>query len=136
MTPEKMSLIESAKDAIAHFVMFGMTVQQKSLIEQHISTILQVVVVGLLGWSLTTTVAMQKDVGVLQAQTSAMQTALSQGTSDRYRGSDAARDQAAIWADLSRKEDRISRLEETLNKHRADVAGMGGMSGMNGRNQR
>ncbi len=133
MTPEKLSLIESAKEMLYQFALFGVTAQQRSLIEQHIGTILQVAVVGLLGWSLTTSVALQRDVGVLQSQITSMQTTLAQGTNDRYRGSDAARDQAVIWADLNRKEDRISRLEETLNKHRADVAGMGGMSGMNGR---
>ena len=123
---DALTMTGKLKDAIYSFAMFGMTVQQRSLIEQHVGTILQLTVVGLLGWSLMTSVSLQRDVGILQSQLNAMQTTISQGTSDRYRGSDAARDQAAIWSDLNRKDQRLNQLEETFNKHKYEVTGMNG----------
>jgi hypothetical protein len=81
-------------------------------IEQHIGTIMQIMVIGLLGWSLKTNVDTRTEIGILQAKVEAMQHTISQGTSDRYRGSDAARDNAAIWAELQRQNSRITQIED------------------------
>ena len=80
--------------------------------EQHIGTILQIMVIGLLGWSLVTTVDLRTDIGVMKAKMEAVQTTLSQGTSDRYRGSDAARDFKSTWDEINRIETRIKVLED------------------------
>jgi hypothetical protein len=83
-------------------------------LEQHIGTILQVMVVALLTWSLSTTVSLRTEVGVLQAKVEAMQLTINQGTNDRYRGSDAARDFATVWSELNRFDKRMTNCE---NKH-------------------
>lgn len=80
-------------------------------LEQHVGTIMQAAVLGLLAWSLNTTVAMRTEVGVLQAQVASIQTTINQGTNDRYRGSDAARDFMARDREISRLEDRVTKLE-------------------------
>lgn len=126
MPLERLPLFDHIKDTFSNLVLFGMTVQERSLIEQHIGTILQLAVVGLLGWSLNTTYDMSVDLGTLKKQVSMMEATIGQGTTDRYRGADAARDQAAIWSDLQRKENRLTQLEEALTRHRAEVAGMSG----------
>ncbi len=82
-----------------------------SLLEQHIGTILQLVVVGLLAWSLQTTMSLSNDVAVLKSQVSLLSTTLNQGTSDRYRSADAARDFGRVETDLRRMDERILRLE-------------------------
>ena len=86
--------------------------RQLSIIEQHIGTILQIAVVGLLGWSLMTTQTMSKDVEVLKVRVEAMNTSMQQGTNDRYRGTDAARDFAAIRQELQFLERRVNKIEE------------------------
>lgn len=81
-------------------------------LEQHVGTILQVMVVGLLGWSLKTSVDLRSEIGILQAKVEAMQTTMAQGTNDRYRGTDAARDFQAVWGELGRLGTRMERCEE------------------------
>lgn len=80
-------------------------------LEQHIGTIMQALVVGLLAWSLKTSVDMRTEIGVLQAKVESLQTTVSQGTNDRYRGTDAARDFAAVWAEIQRLDARLQRCE-------------------------
>lgn len=92
-----------------------MTVDQTWRIEQHIGTIMQAVVIGLLAWSLKTNVDTTTQLGVLQAEVRNLQTTVQQGTNDRYRGSDAARDLAAVWAELNRHSTRMDGMEA---KHR------------------
>ena len=60
-------LSDSVRESIYQVAMFGMTMQQKSAIEQHLGTIMQVMVIGLLGWSLSTTVAMNREMGEFKA---------------------------------------------------------------------
>lgn len=88
-----------------------MSNDDRNLIEQHIGTILQVSVVGLMAWSLMTTQSMSKDVEVLKVKLEAMSTTMQQGTNDRYRGTDAARDFAAIRAEMQFLERRIAATE-------------------------
>lgn len=85
-------------------------------LEQHLGTVMQALVIGLLGWSLKTTVDMRTDLGVLQAKLEALSATVGQGTNDRYRGSDAARDFNAVWAEFQRREVRLSRCEDELSK--------------------
>ena len=80
-------------------------------LEQHIGTIMQVLVVGLLAWSLKTNVEMTTQMGIVQVKLEALQTTVNQGTTDRYRGSDAAKDFAGVWAELSRHDSRIQKVE-------------------------
>ena len=83
-----------------------------SVMEQHIGTILQVTVIGLLGWSLVTTVDLRTDIGIMKAKMEAVQATLAQGTSDRYRGSDAVRDLKIVWDEFNRHDMRLKTLEE------------------------
>lgn len=83
-------------------------------LEQHIGTIMQIVIVGLLGWSLKTNVDTTTQIGILQAEVRALQASVSQGTTDRYRGADAARDLGAVWAELNRHALRMDKLEAKL----------------------
>lgn len=80
-------------------------------IEQHIGTILQITVVALLGWSLATTQSMSQDVAVLKVRVESLSAAVNQGTTDRYRGSDAAKDFASIRNELQFLERRVQTLE-------------------------
>lgn len=82
-----------------------------SRLEQHIGTILQVTVVALLAWSLTTTQRMSEEVAVLKVKVEALSLSLSQGSSDRYRGSEAARDFAAIRQEMQFLERRVQAIE-------------------------
>ena len=82
-----------------------------SAIEQHIGTILQVAVVGLLGWSLLTTQTMSKDMEVLKVKVESLSATMAQGTNDRYRGTDAARDFAAVRQEMQFLERRIVNVE-------------------------
>ena len=116
--------VEPFKDALYSFALFGMTQQQKSMLEQHIGTLLQIMVVALLGWSLNTSVALRTEVSVLQTQMSALQTTLAQGANDRYRGTDAARDFSATWDSINRLSNRVSAAEEAIQKHRAETSGL------------
>jgi len=83
-------------------------------LEQHVGTIMQILVVALLGWSLKTNVEMTTQMGIVQSELRALQATVAQGTADRYRGTDAARDNGLIWAEFQRRENRISRLEEQM----------------------
>lgn len=80
-------------------------------LEQHVGTIMQVLVVALLGWSLKTSVDMRTEIGVLQAKVESLQSTVSQGTNDRYRSADAARDFASVWSELSRIDNRLTKCE-------------------------
>lgn len=72
-------------------------------LEQHVGTIMQILVVGLLGWSMKTNVDLRAEVAVLNAKVEAMSITLAQGTT--------ARDLAAVWAELSRQSVRMDKLE-------------------------
>ena len=132
-TQDALTITAKLKDAIYSFALFGMTVQQKTALEQHIGTILQVMVIGLLGWSLSTTVAMNREMGEFKATVVSLQANLNAATSDRYRASDATRDHAAIWADIQRTDVRVKELNEQFNKHKAEVVGMSGIEYRNGK---
>jgi hypothetical protein len=80
-------------------------------IEQHVGTIMQALVVGLLAWSLKTNVETSAQIGVLQVEMRALQVVVNQGTADRYRGIDAARDMSVVWGELNRHSARIEKLE-------------------------
>lgn len=84
-------------------------------IQQYAGTIMQALIIGLLGWFGIGMVELQKDVAVLNAEVTAVKTTLVQGTNDRYRGSDAARDFAAINTRIDRNDRRIDHLEDVLN---------------------
>lgn len=86
-------------------------------LEQHIGTLLQVLVIGLLGWSLQTTVNLRTDMGIMQAKLESLQSTVSQGTNDRYRGTDAQRDFAAVYKEISRIDLRLDRCER---RHEGD----------------
>ena len=73
-------------------------------IEQHIGTILQVMVIGLLAWSLSTTVSLRTDVGILQAQISTVNGTLAQAVNDRFVV-------AAIRSDMANLERRVGNCE-------------------------
>lgn len=121
------SLIGKLKEAIYSLALFGMTTQQKSQLEQHVGTIMQVMVIGLLGWSLSTTASMNREMGEFKATVVALQASLAAATSDRYRASDAARDHASIWADLQRTDAHLKDLHEQFNKHKSEVVGINGI---------
>ena len=87
-----------------------------SIIEQHIGTILQVMVVALLGWSLSNTVDMRTDMGIMKVKMEAVQTSIQQGASDRYRAADAARDFKTVWDEQQRLDSRLSKCEGKLSK--------------------
>jgi hypothetical protein len=80
-------------------------------LEQHVGTIMQVLVVGLLAWSLKTNVEMTTQIGILNVKVEALSATVNQGTTDRYRGSDAAKDFAGVWAELNRLDKRLNKLE-------------------------
>jgi hypothetical protein len=80
-------------------------------LEQHIGTIMQIMVVGLLAWSLKTNVEMTTQIGILNVKVEALSTTVNQGTADRYRGSDAAKDFAGVWAEFNRVDTRLNKLE-------------------------
>lgn len=88
-----------------------MTVSNDWRLEQHIGTLMQILIVGLLGWSLKTNVDTTTQIGILQAEVRNLQATVSQGTNDRYRGTDAARDLAAVWSELNRHAVRMDKLE-------------------------
>lgn len=84
-------------------------------LEQHISTIMQIMVVGLLAWSLKSNVELTTQMGIVQAKIENLQATVSHGAQDRYRGTDAAKDFSAVWAELSRHDSRLSKLETRCN---------------------
>ncbi len=90
--------------------------QRVSIIEQHIGTILQIMVVGLLGWSLMTTQRLSQDIEVLKVKMESMTTTMMQGSNDRYRGSDAAKDFAGVRQEMQFLERRINALEAKVAK--------------------
>jgi len=86
-------------------------------LEQHVGTIMQAAVIGLLAWSLKTNVELTNQVGILQVQVSALQNTVAQGTQDRYHAADAARDFASVWSELNRHSARMDGLEARIGKH-------------------
>lgn len=80
-------------------------------LEEHIGTIMQIIVVALLGWSLKTNVELTTQMGIVQAKLESLQSTVNQGSQDRYRSMDAAKDFSAVWAQLSRMETRIEKVE-------------------------
>jgi hypothetical protein len=80
-------------------------------LEQHVGTIMQILVVGLLAWSLKTNVELTTQMSVVQVKLESLQSAVNQRSNDIYRNADAAKDNAAIWAELSRYEARINKIE-------------------------
>lgn len=90
--------------------------QRVSIIEQHIGTILQIMVVGLLGWSLMTTQRLSQDIEVLKVRLESLTVTMNQGTNDRYRGSDAAKDFSAVRQEIQFLERRINALESKASK--------------------
>jgi hypothetical protein len=84
-------------------------------LEQHIGTIMQIMVVGLLAWSLKTNIEMTTQVGILNVKVEALSATVNQGTQDRYRGSDAAKDFAGVWAEFKRVDTRLNKLESRRN---------------------
>ena len=88
-----------------------MSDEDKFRLEQHIGTIMQILVVALLGWSLKTNVEMTTQMGIVQVKLESLQTTVNQGTQDRYRGTDAAKDFAGVWAELQRHDVRIQKIE-------------------------
>jgi len=76
-----------------------------------VGTIMQILIVGLLGWSLKTNVDTITQLGILQAEVRALQVTVNQGTQDRYRGVDAAKDFQSVWAELGRINVRVDKLE-------------------------
>jgi hypothetical protein len=93
-----------------------MSENDKTLIEQHLGTILQILVVALLGWSLSTTQTLTKDVEVLKVQMMSLTSTINQGTNDRYRGTDAAKDFAAVREEMARLERRVNKIEDKVLK--------------------
>ena len=81
-------------------------------LEQHIGTIMQVLVVGLLAWSLKSNVELTTQMGIVQVKLEALQVTVNQGTADRYRGTDAAKDFAGVWAEIARHDARLNKLEQ------------------------
>jgi hypothetical protein len=80
-------------------------------LEQHIGTIMQVLVVGLLAWSLKTNVELTTQMSVVQVKLESLQVTVNQGTQDRYRGTDAAKDFAGVWSEFGRMDARLNKLE-------------------------
>jgi hypothetical protein len=79
--------------------------------EQHIGTIMQIMVEELLAWSLKSNVELTTQMGIVQAKIEYLQATVSQGTSDQYHSTDAAKDMSAIWSEFSRYDVRINKLE-------------------------
>ena len=80
-------------------------------LEQHIGTTIPPMVVGLLAWSLKTNVEMTTQIGIVQVKLEALQSTVNQGTTDRYRGTDAAKDFSAVWSELARHDARLNKIE-------------------------
>ena len=80
-------------------------------LEQHIGTILQIVIVGLLAWSLSTTVETSKKVAVLESSVQNLTVTIGQAANDRYRATDAARDLSGIRQEIQFVERRVQSLE-------------------------
>ena len=80
-------------------------------LEQHIGTILQMMVLGLLAWTLKSSVETQTDVGILKAKVEALQIAVAQGASEQYSRADAQKEFGHVWAELGRIHNQLERLE-------------------------
>lgn len=87
-------------------------VPDRSILEQHFGTVMQVLVIGLLGWSLKTTQELSSDVSVLKVQIANISANVATATSDRYRGVDADRDHARIYAEMRALEARVTHLDD------------------------
>lgn len=92
--------------------------EERSIIEQHISVILQIMVVGLLTWSLKTTLDLTGDVAVLKVQVQTLQALIQQATNDRYRAADADKDIARVYSDLKSLDARLGRIEAIETNHK------------------
>lgn len=88
-----------------------MSDEDKFRLEQHIGTIMQILVVGLLAWSLKTNVEMVTQMGIVEVKLEALSAIVNQGTTDRYRSSDAAKDFSGVWAELNRHDSRLQKIE-------------------------
>jgi hypothetical protein len=85
--------------------------RQGSILEQHIGTILQIAAVSLLGWSLMTTQSMTNDMAALKVKVETLTYTINQGTNDRYRGTDAAKDFAGVRNEIQFLERRVTAIE-------------------------
>lgn len=83
-----------------------------TLMEQHIGTVIQFVVVGLLGWTGISMVGLKSDVAVLRVQVEALQVVVKSSSDDRYLGADAARDHSVIRQEMAILERRVEKLEK------------------------
>jgi len=120
-------LSDMAQSGYQWFALSMATPKDRSIMEQHIGTILQIMVVGLLAWSLNTSVSMQRDVGILQSQIGSLQAAVNQASADRYRTSDAVRDHNMLYNEIQRLDKRVTDTTEAFIKHKAEVVGMSGI---------
>ncbi len=94
-------------------------------VERHAGTIMQALVIGLLAWTGLSLVTIQKDVAILQTEIMALKTTMIQGTNDRYRSMDAAKDFAAVYRELENRDracqeltDRVEELERNTYRNR------------------
>lgn len=83
----------------------------QTLLEQHVGTILQVMVAALLAWSLQTTIALGNDVSVLKVQLTSLMDSVRTGTNDRYRATEAMKDFSRIDTEIRRLDSRIGSVE-------------------------
>jgi hypothetical protein len=86
------------------------TEQRRSVIEQHIQTIITAILLALLIWNGTTMLSMRDDVTTLKVQVAGMEGQLKSAGDDRFRGSDWRREREIIEA-------RFNRIESLLEKH-------------------
>lgn len=86
----------------------------RSGLEQHIQTVITVVVGALLLWTGSTLVDIKQEVTTLKVQVVMMQSQLQAGVDDRFRGSDWRREKEII-------DDKFRRIESELDKHRTNT---------------
>ena len=79
--------------------------------EQHLGAVVQVVIVALLLWSGKSLVELREKVAVMQVEVSALSNTVSQGSSNAYRVTDAARDLARVDTTIVNLERRVQNLE-------------------------
>jgi hypothetical protein len=84
----------------------------RSGLEQHIQTVITVVVGALLLWTGSTLVDIKQEVTTLKVQVVMMQGQLQSGIDDRFRGSDWRREKEVL-------DDRFRRIETEIEKHRS-----------------
>jgi hypothetical protein len=93
--------------------------------ERHAGTVMQALVIGLLAWTGLSLVTIQKDVAILQTEIMALKTTMIQGTNDRYRSMDAAKDFAIVHRELDNRDrahkeltGRVEELEKSIYRNR------------------